>query len=67
MESKTKTYAEFHWWVDDNDLTMVRAYLTDGTQTRYPETRIKREILNGVIEGFKSLYPDLLVCEHRNF
>ena len=67
MNSKSKTYAEFHYWVDVHDLTQIRGYLTDGTQVRYPEFGFKKDIFDSIIEGLKTNYPDLHLCEHRYF
>ena len=63
----SKTYAEFHYWTTVHDLTKMKGYVSDGTQFRYPDFEFKAEILKPLIEGLKSVYPELIVCEHRYF
>ena len=63
----SKTYAEFHYWTMVNDLTKIKGYVSDGTQVRYPDFEIKAELLGPIVEGLKSAYPELIVCEHRYF
>jgi len=60
-----KRYAEFHYW-NDHDETKMRGYVTDGSQHRYPEFEFKKELLESVIAGLKSIYPELLRCKHVN-
>ena len=57
------TYAEFHYW-KIHDLTKLRGYIVDSTHTSLPEVEFKKELLESIIVGFKTIYPNMIICEH---
>lgn len=63
-KSKAKTYAEFHYW-ETNISGVMRGYIVDGIQCKYPEFEFKKDMLDSLVEGFKTSFPGLLRCEHR--
>ena len=61
---ENKGYAEFHYW-ETNISNVMKGYIVDGNQCKYPEFEFKKDIIDSLVAGLKTSFPNLLRCEHK--